>query len=415
MRAILKLYMVKALLFPQGKASLVYGYYTGLVYFTPLLGGYVADRMLGYRSAILLGGIAMAAGQFFLSAHSEPMFWAGLGCLILGNGLFKPNISTIVGTLYDEDDPRRDRGFTIFYMGINLGAMLSPIVCGQLLGENEGWLGSEAFPWGFRAAGIGMIIGVVTFFFGQRWLGERGRSPRELTRGALAGQNERTDETASRPLTAVERGRVLCIFLVGLFVIFFWMAFEQAGNTMTTWADESTQRTLFGWEMKASLFQFVNPVFILLLAPVVSWTWKVLDEGKREPSTPAKMVLGLAFLGLGFVPLVAAAAIAGPHGQASWMWLVLAYLLHTIGELCLSPVGLSFVTKLAPKSVAGLLMGVWFLAVAAGATLAGVTGYWYDKMAHTTFFAMFVVSSLVAAAALFSILQPVKRLMGGIR
>jgi POT family proton-dependent oligopeptide transporter len=420
MRAILKLYMMKGLLYSQGNASLVYGFYTGLVYLTPLVGGYMADRVLGYRVAILLGGLAMAGGQFFLSTHSEPMFWAGLACLILGNGFFKPNISTVVGTLYEEGDPRRDRGFTIFYMGINLGAMLSPIVCGQLLGENEAWLGSESFPWGFRAAGIGMIIGVITFFFGQRWLGERGRSPRERARHRLAGQSAREgaareDDGASRPLNAIERGRVLCIFLVGLFVIFFWVAFEQAGNTMTTFADDNTRRIVFGWEMKASLFQFVNPVFILLLAPIVSWIWKLLDERKKEPSTPAKMVLGLGFLGLGFVPLVAAAAIAGPHGQASWMWLVLAYFLHTVGELCLSPVGLSFVTKLAPNRLAALLMGVWFLAVWAGNTLAGITGYWYDKMAHTTFFAMFVVSSLLAAGALFSILRPVKRLMGGIR
>ena len=413
MRAILKLYMMKGLLFSQGKASLVYGFYTGLVYLTPIIGGYVADQVIGYRAAILLGGLVMAAGQFCLATPAEPMFWAGLGLLILGNGFFKPNISTIVGTLYDEGDPRRDRGFTIFYMGINLGAMFSPIVCGQLLGENEAWLGSQSFPWGFRAAGIGMIVGVVTFFFGQRWLGDRGRSPRERHRREASPSSAGRDGPAA-PLTPVERGRVLCIFLVGLFVIFFWMAFEQAGNTMTTWADESTDRTVLGWEMKASLFQFVNPVFILILAPIVSLVWRVLDEKKREPSTPAKMALGLLFLGIGFLPMVAAAAIAGPNGRASWVWLVGAYLLQTIGELCLSPVGLSFVTKLAPKKLAAILMGVWFLAVWAGNTLAGLTGYWYDKMSHGSFFALFVVSSLVAAATMFALLKPVKRLMAGI-
>src|SRR5215472_14741488 len=412
MRAILKLYMMKMLLFAQGTASLVYGFYTGLVYLTPLLGGYLADRVLGYRTAILMGGVIMACGQFCLSMPSQTFFFAGLLCLIVGNGFFKPNISTIVGTLYKEGDPRRDRGFTIFYMGINLGATLSPLICGQLLGENEA-LGSQSFPWGFRAAGIGMIIGILTFGIGKRWLGERGRSPRQL-HARSAAKAEAPAPHVDEPLTSVERKRVLCLLLVGIFSIFFWMAFEQAGNTMTTWADERTNRVIFGWEVKASLFQFVNPACILIFAPIVSWVWKILDERKAEPSTPAKMVLGLSFLGLGFVPLVAAAVLAGPDGKASWIWLVLAYVLDTIGELCLSPVGLSLVTKLAPKKLAALLMGSWFMFVWAGNTIAGVTGYWYDKTSHVAFFGMFVGTSLLAAVVLFASLKPVKSLMGGV-
>lgn len=432
MRAILKLYLMKGLLFSQGKASLVYGFYSGLVYLTPLLGGLLADRFIGYRAAVLSGGLIMAGGQFFLSGGTETTFWAGVSLLILGNGLFKANISTIVGTLYDDGDPRRDRGFTIFYMGINLGAGLAPWICGQLLGENEAWLGSHAFSWGFRAAGIGMIIGVLTFFIGQRWLGDRDRrrprsSAQESTSSAHGNQTpppsaglptsapgRRSTLDRAEPLSAVERGRIACILLVGAFVIFFWMAFEQAGNTMTTWADESTNRMIGGWEIKASLFQSVNPVFIIILAPIVSHLWQVLGERGKEPSSPAKMGLGLVFLGLGFVPLAIAALEAGPSGRASWIWLVLAYFIQTIGELCLSPVGLSLVTKLAPKRLAALLMGVWFLSVWAGNTLAGVTGYWYDKVPHATFFTLFVLSSILAGAALLALLKPVKRLMAGV-
>lgn len=432
MRAILKLYLMKGLLFSQGKASLVYGLYAGLVYLTPLGGGLLADRYIGYRAAILSGGLIMAAGQFFLSGGTEATFWTGVSLLVLGNGLFKANISTIVGTLYDEGDPRRDRGFTIFYMGINLGAGLAPWVCGQLLGENEAWFGSRSFSWGFRAAGVGMIIGFLTFFFGQRWLGDRGRrkppASSERAASSVSGSAKgpsfaaRTSATPrapspeppNEPLSAVERGRIAAILLVGVFVVFFWMAYEQAGNTMTTWADESTNRTIGGWEVKASLFQSVNPLFIILLAPIVSRIWQMLEARGKEPSTPAKMGMGLVFLGVGFVPLALAALEAGPHGRASWVWLVLAYFIQTIGELCLSPVGLSLVTKLAPRRLAALLMGVWFLSVWLGNTLAGVTGYWYDKVSHVAFFSTFVVSSILAGAALLALLKPVKRLMAGV-
>jgi len=431
MRAILKLYLMKGLFFSQGKASLVYGFYSGLVYLTPLLGGLLADRFIGYRAAILVGGLVMACGQFSLSAGTEATFWLGIGLLILGNGLFKPNISTIVGTLYDDGDPRRDRGFTIFYMGINLGAGLAPWICGQLLGENEAWFGSHSFSWGFRAAGIGMIVGFLTFFFGRRWLDDRDRvrhGPSASTSAPrTSGGDERTQfaadadangrESSSKPrvpLSAVERGRIACIFLVGAFVVFFWMAFEQAGNTMTTWADESTDRMIGGWEIKASLFQSVNPLFIILLAPIVSRIWERLGERGKEPSTPAKMGLGMIFLGIGFVPLAIAALLAGPGGRASWIWLVVAYFIQTIGELCLSPVGLSLVTKLAPKRLAALLMGVWFLSIWAGNTLAGVTGYWYDKIPHTQFFSLFVALSILAGAALLALMKPVKRLMAGV-
>jgi proton-dependent oligopeptide transporter, POT family len=406
MRAILVLYMMKGLGFAQAQASNLYGIYTALVYFTPLGGGYLADRVLGYQAAALLGALVMAAGQFCLSAATLTSFYVGLGLLIVGNGLFKPTVATLVGSLYGPDDPRRDRGFTIFYMGINLGALLSPLVCGQLLGENPAF----GFPWGFRAAGIGMVIGLVTFATTRRWLprgptSERGPSP--------AGPSP--TQATNRPLTPTERGHIAALLVMVAFVIFFWMAFEQAGNTMTVFADESTDRNMFGFHASASLFQSVNPVFILVLAPVVSLVWRALGAAGREPSTPMKMVLGLVFLGTGFVPLVVASAIAAAHGRAGWVWLVLAYFLHTVGELCLSPVGLSLVTKLAPTKYAALLMGSWFLANVAGNYLAGLTGTFYDRVSHEIFFASLLVSSLAAASVLLLVLAPIRRLMGGVR
>jgi POT family proton-dependent oligopeptide transporter len=421
MRAILVLYMTKILIFAQADASKIYGWYTGLVYLTPMIGGYLADRVLGYRRAIILGGFVMAAGEFALASGSLPMFWLGLGLLILGNGFFKPNISTIVGTLYEEGDPRRDRGFTIFYMGINLGAFFSPLVCGQLLGENTAVFGSHSFNFGFAAAGVGMLVGNFTFIFGQKFLGDRGKSPREHAHAEAAKPaSEQKVAEPSAPLTREEIDRVIAIFIVGVFVIFFWMAFEQAGNTLTTWADAKTNQSVFGlFDAKASLFQAVNPLFVVTLAPVMSWVWKVLDAKRLEPSTPMKMVMGLSLVGIGFIPMVFAAMLAGDNGKASWVFLVVTYCLHTIGELCLSPVGLSLVTKLAPKKLAALLMGVWFLAVFAGNVLSGQVGSLYESMSHepggyVKFFSIFVATSLGAAAVMLVALKPIKRMMHGV-
>jgi POT family proton-dependent oligopeptide transporter len=399
MRALLVLYMIKGLHFAQAKSSSVYGWYTGLVYMTPILGGMIADRFLGYRRTIILGGVLMMIGHFLMAVENLPFFYCALAFLILGNGAFKPNISTIVGKLYKQGDPRRDAGFTIFYMGINLGAFFSPLVCGTL-GEKYGW------GWGFGAAGVGMLIGLINFLVGQKRLKHVNVDrPDPVEHAATASdESERSKEG----------GRIAALLIIAVFTVFFWAAFEQAGNTMTLWADANTNRHVFGWEVPASWFQSINPFFIFALAPVLSMFWLFLSRRWRDVSTTSKMVLGLFFLGLGFVVMVMAAMAAGSDkGMVSSWWLVMAYFLHTVGELCLSPIGLSLVTKLAPARLGGMLMGVWFLAVFAGNWIAGQLGSLWESYSHVTFFSIFVISSMVAAAVLFLLRAPLKRLMAG--
>jgi POT family proton-dependent oligopeptide transporter len=267
-----------------------------------------------------------------------------------------------------------------------------------------------------------MLVGGVTFFIGQRFLGDRGRSPREL-RNATAprlgardpGEPDRPGAEDATPLTRVERGRIAALFVLAVFVVFFWMAAEQSGSTMTLFADESTDRNIFGFAATASVFQSVNPLFILLLAPLLSALWGALARVGKEPSSAAKMGIGLALLGVGFVPMIVASSIAGAHGKASWAWLVAAYFLQTVGELCLSPIGLSLVTKLSPKRHASFLMGSWFLANSVANALVGATGMLYGSMTHVQFFSVFLVTSLAAAATLFVLLKPIHRLMAGVK
>ena len=422
MRALLVLYMCNQLKFARADALGIYATYTGLVYLTPIFGGYLADRVLGARKAVIIGGLVMALGH--LAMAFEPLLYIALGLLILGNGFFKPNISTIVGGLYEQGDPRRDGGFTIFYMGINLGAFFSPLVCGTL-GERFGW------HFGFSAASVGMILGLLVFLAGQRQLGPAGYPPgrsdgpeRGLTvhdwediahavggailvvlcalqlwqtlgpawiamslaqRGSLgiglivvlevlrrlwARSTEKEEEV---PLTGEERERILVICILAAFVIFFWVGFEQAGGTMTLFADKHTARQFLGFDVPASYFQAINPLGILLLAPFFSWLWLTLDRGPLGTATPTKMAIGLLCLGLGFVIMAAAQARAdaAPDHLVGPGWLAAVYLVHTAGELCLSPIGLSMVTKLAPTTMVSLLMGVWFVSSALANYLAG--------------------------------------------
>ena len=308
MRALLMLYMVNALQFSSEKAGSVYGTYTGLVYLTPLLGGYLADRYIGARKSILIGGILMALGHFAMAFPPLPFFYTALGLLILGNGFFKPNISTVVGQLYEKNDPRKDSAFTIFYMGINLGALFSPFVCGYL-GEKIDW------HLGFAAAGVGMVLGLILYMWGQKkLLGDIGLRPARKPKGK---------NVEEEPLTREEKDRIAAIFILAFFVIFFWSAFEQAGSSLTLFADQSTNRVLpfINWEMPTSWFQSVNPLFIILLAPIFSSMWINLAENGREPSTPVKMAIGLGLLSIGFVVMIAAAAVV-PGKRPGWPGLV---------------------------------------------------------------------------------------------
>jgi POT family proton-dependent oligopeptide transporter len=400
MRALLVLYLVNELRWTDAQASSLYGYYTGLVYLTPIIGGWLADRFIGTRRSLVIGGAIIALGHFSLAVPGMAAFYTGLVLIIIGTGFFKPNVSTMVGQLYGENDPRRDSGFTIFYMGINLGAFLAPLVCGYL-GETIGW------HYGFGAAGVGMVLGLLLFLWGRdRYLPGIGLSPQEKVKTEV--------EEANHPLTREEWHRIFVIVIVAFFVIFFWSAFEQAGASMNLFADRHTERTLMGFEFPASWFQSVNPFGILIFAPIFAGIWTWLSRRGKEPATPVKMAIGLLLLSAGFGVMVVGAGLADQGQQVSPMWLILAYLLHTLGELCLSPVGLSLVTKLAPLKLASLLMGVWFLANFAANIVAGqLSAMMSDFASLQSFFTVFVVSSASAGVILLVISPILKKMMHG--
>jgi len=414
MRAFLTLFLIsKAGGFGWSKeqASHLYGWYQGLVYLTPLLGGYLADRLIGTHRSIIIGGIIIASGHFCLAVPAKPTFFLGLGLIILGTGFFKSNISTMVGQLYSEKDRRRDAAFTIFYMGINLGASMGQIVCPKL---------ADAFNWhvGFSAAGFGMVLGLIVYLiFKRRFLGTIGDIPARRVH-----QTEKTS-TAKQPLTALEKQGIAAIAILAFFNIFFWMAFEQAGSSMTFFAEERTQRMFLGLNFLAPYFQSVNSFSVILLAPVFAWTWTRLEARGRAPSTPVRFALGLFLLGAGFIVLVVGARVSDGGVRVSPMWLIVTYVLHTCGELCLSPVGLSMVTKLAPARFASLAMGAWFFSMFISDLLAGLLAGTVEKIekgqvfhllgGQADFFLMFVVSTFVAGSALLAISPIVKGLMAG--
>ena len=382
MRAILVLYLVDkvqtegghGLGWTQGDAISLYGTFTGLVYLTPLIGGWLADAYLGQRKAIMIGGALMAAGQFILALPhswipgSETMvFYIGLGTLIVGNGLFKPNISTMVGDLYEEGDHRRDGAFTIFYMGINVGAFLSGIIVGSVVAAYDG-----NFQMGFLCAGIGMVLSlIIQFIFAQKLLGDIGRYPAAKLEKE---KNEAAGDVRKEPLTKIERDRIKVIMVMGLFTIIFWAGFEQAGGLMNLFTNDFTDRMIGGWEVPTTWFQSLNAMFIVIFAPVIASIW--IRLGKNEPNSPVKFALGLVLLGIGFLFMIGAVLEMGGDADAksSMWWLVGAYFFHTMGELCLSPIGLSMVTKLAPLRIASLMMGAWFLFVAIANKVGGVVG-----------------------------------------
>ncbi len=400
MRALLVLYMYKVLLFSSKEASHIYGIYTGLVFATPLLGGYLADKYFGARKCILIGAILMALGEFVLAVPSVPFLYVALGFLILGNGFFKPNISTIVGKLYENADNKRDAGFTIFYMGINLGAFLAPLVCGTL-GEKFG------FNYGFIAAGVGMLIGTAVYLWGQhKYLNNIGIQP------AAKKEKDSAIEDKTQALTTKEKQRIAFIFTLMFFNIFFWASFEQAGSSLTLFADKITNRVipLLNWEFPVSYFQSVNPLLILLLAPLFSNIWIGLANKKKEPSTVIKFALGLIFVAFGFLLVLIASQGGDVSNKVSPLWLVGVYLFHTIGELCISPVGLSMVSRLAPIQFASLLMGVWFSSIFFANLMGGYLAGMYDPLNAKIFFLYPLLLTLVPGIILLFLNKPLKKL-----
>ncbi|HEY2729067.1 MAG TPA: peptide MFS transporter [Polyangia bacterium] len=413
MRALLVLYLVDkahgGMAWSKEASQKLYGWYGFLVYLLPVAGGYLADRVIGTHRAMLIGACIIASGHFCLAVPGQTTFFLGLGLIILGTGFFKANVSTMVGQLYREDDPRRDGGFTIFYMGINLGALLGPLVCGGLAASPRfGW------HWGFGAAGVGMVIGLVMYIvLKARYLPGIGLRPVAKTAAERAAP--------AVALTGHQRQHVLALFVVFAFIIFFWAAFEQAGSSMNLFAAEHTRLTFGGFTAPAAWFQSVNPLVILIFAPIFAALWVRLAKRGRDPSTPAKMSIGLALVGVGFLLLVAGARFADAGALVSPAWLLGAYALHTFGELCLSPIGLSLVSRLAPPKHTAVFMGLWFVATAFAEFLAGHLAAATEKVARgevfhlfggqADFFFIFVVSSLVAALALAMLTPWLKRLM----
>lgn len=448
MRALFVLYMTKALLFDKAYSSQIYGSYTGLVYLTPLIGGYVADRYWGNRSSIIVGAIVMAIGQFlmFLSGSffenvqlATMLMFSGLGFLILGNGFFKPNISTMVGQLYRPEDKRKDSAYTIFYMGVNTGSFLAPIICGVL-----GDTGHPAdFRWGFLAACIGMLLGAVVFvLFKDKYL----QTPSGDAIGVIPNSKDiKRNETEFKSttdkktenvsptnamsiikiaaiwgiiwialfsvfsfilktdligsiifslaivapgyiisdpsLTKIERSRIWVIYIIAFFVIFFWAAFEQAGASLTYFAEGQTDRYLdvLDWTIPTSYFQSVNAVAIIIFAPIFVAIWSKLSKKGKEPASPYKQAIGLFLLAVGYLVIAFGVKGLAPGIKVSMLWLISLYTIHTFGELCLSPIGLSMVNKLAPIRFASLLMATWYLSTAAANKFSGTLSGYYPE------------------------------------
>ncbi|MDQ3181562.1 MAG: peptide MFS transporter [Acidobacteriota bacterium] len=396
MRAILVLYMTQALQFADEDALSIYGYYTASVYFLPIFGGWLADRFLGAKRAVLFGGIVIACGHFSLAFSPLPFFYTGLVLVAIGTGLLKPNISTMVGDLYSENDSRRDSGFSLFYMGINLGAFIAPLVCGYL-GQNVNW------HYGFAAAGIGMIFGLLQFVLSGNRLKNIGEVKTKYEKSDIADKPE--------SLTKEEIKRLAVIAILFFFSAIFWMAFEQSGSSLTLFADRLTRNSFFGYEFPSSWFQVVQPLCLILLAPVFAHFW--LRLGERQPSSPRKFMFGLFFVGLSYILLIYAATLTGA-GRVSPLWLVFLYLIQTFGELCLSPVGLSTVTKLAPARMVGLMMGVWFLSISLGSFLAGkVASYFYDKDigAMVKFFGFLTIAPIATGILLAVLIPQINKLL----
>jgi POT family proton-dependent oligopeptide transporter len=409
MRAFLILYMTApaaagGLGMADADAASIYGTYTGSVWGAAILGGIVADRFLGQYRSVLIGGIIIALGHFTLAFKALPFFYSGLGLIVVGTGLLKPNVSTLVGSLYERGDARRDAGFSIFYMGINLGAFIGPLIAGYL---------AQRVDWhlGVASAGVGMTFGVTQYILGKKRL-QPALDRLTGSPSATSSRGGATSHAASDAFrfTRAEWKRMGAIVIFFLVAILFWGAYEQAGSTLNLFADRFTRLDVFGFSFPSSWFQSVQPIFVILLAPVFAWLWVRL--GRHEPSVAAKFAFGLLFMGLAFLILIPAGAMAqSAQGvRVSPWWLVASYGISELGELCLSPVGLSAVTTLAPVRIVGLMMGVWFLSNAFGNKLAGWAASFFSTMPLQTLFGDVSAVLLVAAVVMFLLVKPIRRL-----
>jgi POT family proton-dependent oligopeptide transporter len=464
MRALLTLYMTSkavdgGLGFDEAYSSVIYATYVSSVWYLPLVGGWLADKFLGARRAVLIGGIIIACGHYSMAFDSLPTFYIALVLIALGTGLLKPNISTMVGQLYSPEDKRRDAGFSIFYMGINLGAFISPFVTGYLAQSNSfkgvitsiGLNPAHSWHWGFAAAGVGMTIGVLQYVLGGSRLRGAGLKPTKTAEQIAADPKKSLDTITAvlsvagallgaafgyrfdsgwisvpfwtvcgyfvgylggttRLLKGEELMRVLVIFILVLFSIIFWMTYEQAGSSLTLFADRLTRNSIFGWDFPSSWFQSVPAIFVIMLAPVFAFIWQRM--GDRQPSSPAKFAFGLLFAGIAFVVITFAARLTGA-GRVSPLWLVVVYFIQTVGEMCLSPVGLSTITRLSPTRMVGLMMGVWFLSISVGSYIAGRTTQLFvagTPEVLTRAFGIFAGITL-AAALLLAVLTPLIKKM----
>jgi len=379
---------------PEESASLIYGTYTALVYATPFLGGIIADRWLGQRRSVVLGAVLMALGHFVMAI--ENAFFVALSLLVLGNGAFKPNVSTQVGGLYAAGDPRRDGAYTIFYMGINLGAFICNLVCGTLAAL-YGW------HYGFAAAGFGMLLGLVVYLAGQKHL-----APDRLERAQQEQQREQR-----KPLSADEARRVLALIALCALNVVFWAVYEQQGNTMQTWADERTSwPSVLGFQIPSTWFQSFNPLVIITCAPLLDLFWRWQSRRGTEPSTVNKMAIGCVLLGISFIVMIVGAQTIGLE-KGSPLWPLACTFLLTLGELYLSPTGLSLVTKVSPARIVSMMMGVWFLSSFFGNFLSGVIGVLYTRWPHEAFFALLTALGLGSGALIWLFNRPLRTAMAG--
>jgi POT family proton-dependent oligopeptide transporter len=422
MRAILMLYMTRAAVegglgFDTKHAASIYGTYTMAVYITALPGGLIADYFLGARLAVLVGGIIITFGHFSMVFHSMTTFYLGMALIAIGTGFLKPNISAMVGGLYRENDPRRDSGFSIFYMGINIGAVLAPLAIGYLAqGESfkrflssMGFAPNSGWHWGFGAAGVGMIAGLAVYMLCGKSLAHVG------TQVKKRGTEKVADAAANQPLTAGDWKRIGAILIFFAFTMLFWSAYEQKGSSLNLFAKDLVRTEFFGMSFPSSYLQSCTPLFVIFLAPVFSYLWVRMKD--KQPSSPMKFTLGLVFIGVAYLLLIPASMMTA-QGKISPLWLIALYFVEVCGEMCLSPVGLSTVTKLSPVKLVGIMMGIWFLATSLGNKLAGYLAGFYVKDNSWQLMKLYggISAGLLIAAVILALLTPtIKRLMGQVK